>query len=99
MFSRHLQKKNKNYDCQTWNTKGSIDVKEQTWQTNVKYLRLLPMHLMAISILYTYIHMCTIYMWNVYELQEQFYGYYKYDYQTWDIKGIIDVRNNYGLQM
>ena len=29
------------YDCQTWNTKGSIDVKEQIWLANVKYLRLL----------------------------------------------------------
>ena len=28
------------YDCQTWNTKGIIDVKEQIWNINVKCLRL-----------------------------------------------------------
>ena len=35
--------KNK-YDCQMWNTKGIIDVKEQIWLTDVKYLRLSTHH-------------------------------------------------------
>ena len=46
-------KKKYKYDCQTWNTKGTINVKEQIWLTNVKYLRL--------STLYGhYTHMCTV---------------------------------------
>ena len=28
------------YDSSKWNTKGIIDVKEQIWFTNVKYLKL-----------------------------------------------------------
>ena len=31
--------KNK-YDYQTWNTKGIMDMKEQIWLKNLKYLRL-----------------------------------------------------------
>ena len=34
----------KKYDCQTLNTKGVIDVKEQIWLINVKYLRLSILH-------------------------------------------------------
>ena len=54
-----------NYDCQTWNTEWSIDVKEQRWLTNVKYLRLSTTHFMHISILYIYIcvqFQCEIFM-------------------------------------
>ena len=30
----------KKYNWQTWDTKGIIDVKEEIWFTNIKYLRL-----------------------------------------------------------
>ena len=41
-------------DCQTRNTKGIIDVKEEMCLTNVRYLRLKSEYFLRISILYIY---------------------------------------------
>ena len=46
----------KENDCQTVNTKGIINVKEQIWLTIVKYFRLSTCHFMVISIIYIHIY-------------------------------------------
>ena len=51
-FHRHLQK-NK-CDCQSWYTKGTIDLKEHIWLTGLTYLRL------SFTLLMYYTHVYTV---------------------------------------
>ena len=53
---KNKTKQNK-YDYQTLNTKCIIDMEEQKWCINVKYMRLSTLHFMGIGILYIFTYL------------------------------------------